>query len=100
MLVEPGRDCAPCRGVSALVTFGTGMGMNASGVAVGVRWRRWVHLGGHNPSERREGWVGSEVDWHRAAFFVHAEVGWGKERKVRGCSKWEGKREGGEGRKN
>ncbi len=36
-----------------LVTVGTGTGVGSgvADVAIGVRWRGWVHLSGHNPGE-------------------------------------------------
>lgn len=94
VLVEPGRKSAPCREANAIVGTGagTGVGTGISNVAIGVRWRRWVRLGDHDPSKRREGRVGILAEGQVPVLFVHAGVGWGNEREL----KVEGKREWGE----
>ena len=86
--MEPGRKSAPCREASAIVGTGTGTGAGAgvSNVAIGVHWRGWVRLGGHDPSKRREGRVGVLTDGQVPVLFVHAGVGWGNERELR----WKG----------
>lgn len=79
--MEPGRKRAPCREIIAIVGTGTGtgtrVGLGVSDVAIGVRWRGWVRLSGHNPSKRREGRVGVLADGQVPVLFVHADVGWG-----------------------
>jgi hypothetical protein len=92
--VEPGRKRAPCRETNAIVGTGTGVGTGVSDVAMCVRWRGWVHLGGQDPSKRREGWVGILADGQVPVLFVHADVEWGNERELR----WE-KGRGNGGRK-
>jgi hypothetical protein len=100
--VEPGRKRALCREASAIVGTGTrtgtglglGSGSGVSDVAMGVRWRGWVRLSGHDPSQRREGWVGTLADGQVPVFFVHADVGRGNGWEL----KWEGE-EGMGGRK-
>lgn len=93
--MEPGRKRALCRETSAIVGTGTrtrtglGLGSGVSDVAMGVRWRGWVRLGGHDPSQRREGRVGTLADGQVSVLFVHADVGQG--------NGWELKREGEEG---
>lgn len=89
--MESRRKRALCREASAVVGTGTGtgMGMGVSDVAIGVRWRGWVRLGGHDPSKRREGGVGTLANGQVPAPFVHLDVGWGDEREM----EWEGRRE-------
>ena len=82
--MEPGRKSAPSREANAIVGAGagtgTGVGTGISNVAMGVRWRGWVRLGGHDPRKRREGRVGTLADGEVPLFFVHAGVGWGNGR--------------------
>ncbi len=49
-------------------------GLGVSDVTVGVCWGGRVRLGGHYPSERREGWmdIGVDVDEFILALFAHA----------------------------
>lgn len=74
--MEPRRKSAPCRQANAIVGTGTGTGVgtNVSDVAVGVRWRGWVRLGGYDPSKRREGRVGALADGQVPVLFVHADA--------------------------
>jgi hypothetical protein len=51
-------------------------GPGVSDVAVGVCWRGRVLLGGHYPSERREGRMDVDVDEFILVFFAHARRGW------------------------
>ena len=94
--MEPGRKRAPCREANAVVGMRAGMGLGL-GLGLGVCWRRWICLGGHDPSKRREGRVGKFADGQVPVFFVvHADVGWRNERELR----WEGEKrreEGAEG---
>lgn len=66
ILVEPGRKGAPCREANAIVSTGTGtgtgVGMAIPDIAIGVRWRGWIRLDGHDPSKRREGRMGVLAD--------------------------------------
>jgi hypothetical protein len=45
--------------------------LGVSDVAIGVCLRRRVRLGGHYPSERREGWMDVDVDEVILVFFAH-----------------------------
>lgn len=47
--------------------------LGVSDVAVGVCLRRRVRLGGHYPSERREGRMDVDVDEFILLFFAHGE---------------------------
>lgn len=99
--MEPGRKRAPYREANAIVDRGAGTGTGASvgtgvsDIAIGVRWRGWVRLGGHDPGNRREGRVGILADGQLLlVLFVHADVGWGNEGDF-----WTGEGSGNGGRK-
>lgn len=74
-VAKPGRKRAPCWEVRAFVGTGTGTGLglgsDVSNIAIGVRWRGWVPLGGHNPTKRREGRVGELADGQVPVLFGH-----------------------------
>jgi hypothetical protein len=91
--VKPGRKRAPYREANAIMGRGTGtgasVGTGVSDIAIGVRWRGWVRLGGHDPGNRREGRVGVLADGQLLALFVHVDVGWGNEGDLEWGGKWE-----------
>lgn len=49
-------------------------GMDVFNVAVGICWNGWVRLGGHDPSERREGRMDVDMDADELVLMLFAHV--------------------------